>query len=196
VEARTRLRARQDPYWHRIEKGLFLGYRKSKAGGQWIERRYRAIAAPGQSRYAEKAFGVADDHRKADGKEVFDFGQAQRKILDSAHEQALEASGQRYTVADAVRDYLDWLQRHRKSADATEVMLNAYVLSSSMAEKRLADLIPADFDAWLAWAIKRRRRTRRKAGEARAAIAATEPRSKPPSAPAAAERRSIASSTA
>jgi integrase len=77
-------------------------------------------------------------------------------------------------VADAVRDYLDWLQRNRKSADATEVMLNAYVLSSSIAEKRLADLIPADFDAWLAWAIKRRRRTRRKTGEARAAVAVTE----------------------
>jgi integrase len=173
-EARSALRTRQEPYWHRIEKGLFLGYRKSKAGGQWIERRYRAAAAPGQSRYAEKALGVADDHREADGKEVFDFGQAQREILDSAHEQALEASGQRYTVGDAVRDYLDWLQRHRKSAEATEVMLNAYVLSSSIAEKRLADLTAADFTTWLTWALKRRRKTRRKDAEAPASAASTE----------------------
>ena len=173
-EARTALRARQEPYWHRIEQGLFLGYRKSKAGGQWIKRRYRAAAALGESRYVEKALALADDHRKADGVEVLDFGQAQRKILSEAEEQAMDASGQRYTVADAVRDYVDWLHRNRKSADATEVMLNAYVFSSSIAEKRLADLTAADFDAWLAWALKRRRRTRRKTGEAPASTPRTE----------------------
>lgn len=173
-EARTALRARQEPYWHRIEQGLFLGYRKSKAGGRWIVRRYRTEAAPGESRYSEMALALADDHRKADGLEVLDFGQAQRKILTEAAEQAIEASGQNYTVADAVRDYVDWLHRNRKSADATEVMLNAYVLSSSLAEKRLADLKPADFDAWLSWALKRRRKTRRKAAEAPTGTPSTE----------------------
>ena len=165
-EARTALRARQEPYWHRIEQGLFLGYRKSKAGGRWIVRRYRVSAAPGTSRYFEKALGVADDHCKADGADVLTFGQAQRKILTDAEEQALEASGQRYTVREAVADYVDWLHRTRKSADATEVMLNAYVLSSSIADKRLADLKPADFEAWLTWAMKRRRKRRGKAAEA------------------------------
>lgn len=165
-QARTALRARQEPYWHRIEHGLFLGYRKSKAGGRWIVRRYRAAAAPGQSRYLEKALAVADDHRDPDGVEVLDFGQAQRKLLTEAEEQALDASGQRYTVRDAVVDYIDWLHRNRKSADATEVMLNAYVLSSALGEKRLADLTAADFDGWLTWALKRRRKTRRKGGEA------------------------------
>ena len=165
-EARSALRARQEPYWHRIEQGLFLGYRKTKAGGRWIVRRYRAAAARGESRYIEKALALADDHRKADGAEVLDFGQAQRRILSEAEEQALDASGQRYTVAEAVRDYLDWMRRTRKSAEATEVMLNAYLLSSSLAEKRLADLTAADFEAWLAWALKRRRRTKKKAATA------------------------------
>jgi hypothetical protein len=45
-----------------------------------------------------------------------------------------------------VRDYLDWMRRHRKSGDATEVMLNAYVLSSAIGEKRLRDLSAADLD--------------------------------------------------
>lgn len=165
-EARTALRARQEPYWHRIEQGLFLGYRKSKAGGRWIVRRYRRNAALGQTRYFEKALALADDHRDADGTEVLDFAQVQRKILTEAGEQALDASGQRYKMADAVRDYLDWLRRHRKSGDATEVMLNAYVLSSTIADKRLADLKAADFDEWLTWALKRRRRTRGRAAEA------------------------------
>lgn len=173
-EARTALRARQEPYWHRIEQGLFLGYRKSKAGGRWIERRYRPNAAPEQARYTEEALALADDHRNADGVEVLDFGQAQRKILSKAEEQAMEASGQRYTVREAVADYLDWLRRHRKSGDATEVMLNAYVLSSSIAEKRLADLKPADFDTWLTWALKRRRKTRKKGGESPSSAKDTE----------------------
>jgi hypothetical protein len=38
------------------------------------------------------------------------------------------------------------------------------VLSTSLAEKRLADLTPVDLEAWLLWALKRRRRTRRRAG--------------------------------
>lgn len=173
-EARTALRSCQEPYWHRIEQGLFLGYRKSKAGGRWIVRRYRATAAPGESRYMEKALALADDHRDADGAEVLDFGQAQRKILTEAEDQALEASGQRYTVADAVHDYLNWLRRHRKSGDATEIMLNAYVLSSAIAAKRLADLTPADFDGWLTWALKRRRRRRGKSAEAASGAASTE----------------------
>ncbi len=171
-EARAALPARQEPYWHRIEQGLFIGYRKTKAGGRWLVRRYRPTAAPGESRYIERALALADDRRKADGLEVLDFGQAQRKALTEAAEQAIEASGQNYTVGDAVRDYIDWLHRERKSGDATAVMLNAYV--SSLAEKRLADLKPADFDAWLTWALKRRRRTRRKSGEAHAKPPGTE----------------------
>lgn len=173
-EARAPLAARQEPYWHRIEAGLFIGYRKSKAGGRWLVRRYRPAAAPGQSRYIERALALADDHRQADGIEVLSFSQAQRRILTQAEEQALEASGQRYTMRDAVADYLDWLHRNRKSAEATEVMLNAYVLSSALADKRLTDLKPADFEAWLSWAMKRRRQRRGKATEADGAASGIE----------------------
>ncbi|EQD79633.1 integrase family protein, partial [mine drainage metagenome] len=173
-EARAALSARQEPYWHRIEQGLFIGYRKSKAGGRWLVRRYRPTAAPGESRYVERALALADDHRKADGVEVLDFGQAQRKILTEAAEQAIEASGQNFTVRDAVADYADWLHRNRKSAEATEVVLNAYLLSSSLADKRLADVKAADFEAWLTWAMKRRRKRRGKATEADGSAPSTE----------------------
>jgi integrase len=121
-------------------------------------------AAPGKGRYTERSLALADDHRDADGAEVLTFAQAQRRLLEKAHAQALEASGERYTVADAVRDYVDFIRRHRKSADDTENKLTAYVLSSEVAGKRLADLTGADFETWLASALKRRRRTRRKGG--------------------------------
>jgi hypothetical protein len=64
-----------------------------------------------------------------------------------------------------VRDYVEFMHRHRKSADDTAVKLNAYVLSTDLARKRLSDLKRADFEAWLAGALKRRRRTRKKGGE-------------------------------
>src|SRR5262249_9165330 len=64
-----------------------------------------------------------------------------------------------------VRDYVDYQRRHRKGAEDTEQKLSAYVLPR-LGEKRLADLTAADLDAWLAWALKRRRRTRKKGAEA------------------------------
>ena len=173
-EARAALPARQEPYWHRIEQGLFIGYRKSAAGGRWLVRRYRRTAAPGESRYLERAIALADDHRKADGAEVLDFGQAQRKILNDAAVQAIEASGQNYTVREAVADYVEWLHRNRKSADTAMVMLNAYVLSSALADRRLADLKAEHFEQWLTWALKRRRSTRRKPAESRSADGGTD----------------------
>ncbi|HEX5461367.1 MAG TPA: site-specific integrase [Steroidobacteraceae bacterium] len=159
-----------EPYWLVIERGLSLGYRKSSEGGAWLVRRYDGT----RRRHRERRLGTADDYRDADGADVLTFQQAQRQLLEAAHEQALDASGERYTVTDAVHDYVDWLHRNRKSAEDTEAKLRAYVLSSDLAGKRLADLKAADFESWLTGALKRRRRTRKKGAEAREAVAATE----------------------
>jgi integrase len=157
IEARRRLKARSEPYFHVIEKGLALGYRKSKAGGSWIVRRYDAAT----KRNAEARVALADDHREADGVEVLSFGQAQRKIMSDAKFQAEEASGKHYTVGDAVDDYLEYMRTHRKSAADAAIKLNAYV-SQKLREKRLAELAPADFEEWLAAALKRQQRRKTK----------------------------------
>ncbi len=159
-EARRTLRARPEPYWMQIDRGLALGYRKSREGGAWLMRRYVAApqaGRPGRFRHAEQRIGTANDSRDPDGHEVLDFGQAQRKLLALARHEVLRASGQLYTVADAVEDYLDWLRAQRKSADDTAYKLKAYVLPE-LGTKRVVDLKPADFDAWLAAALKRRRK--------------------------------------
>lgn len=158
-DARRRLKARAEPYWQVIERGLSLGYRKSAEGGAWIVRRYDTA----RRRYVEARVGTADDHRDADGTEALDFGQAQRKVLAEAHQKAMHTSGKLYTVADAVADYLDYLRAHRKSADDTHIKLKAYVLPR-LGTKRVAELTSADFDAWLTWALKRRRKLKH-AGE-------------------------------
>lgn len=156
-ESRRRLQVRMEPYWHRLEPGLFLGYRKRRDGGVWIARRAREPAR-GEARYAERHLALADDHRDADGTEVLTFAQAQRQLLEQAHKAAVVSA--RYTVADAVRDYLAFVRRHRKSVEDTTNKLTAYVLAHPIAGRQLAELEPADLERWLEWALKRRRRTR------------------------------------
>jgi integrase len=155
-EARRRLRARAEPYWLVIERGMSLGYRKSAEGGAWIVRRYDIR----RRRHVEGRIGTADDHRDADGVEVLDFGQAQRKLLADAKQGALAASGQLYTVADAVADYVQYLRTHRKTAPNTESKLMTYVVPA-LGTKRVAELTRADLDAWLVAALKRRRKARK-----------------------------------
>ncbi len=156
-EARRRLKARAEPYWLVIERGLSLGYRKSeKEGGAWIVRRYDK----GGRRHTESRLGTADDFRDADGADVLDFGQAQRKLLTEAHQEALREGGHLQTVTDAVAGYVDYLRGHGKSAADAESKLKAYVVSR-LGQKRVADLTEADMDTWLAWAVKRRRKSKK-----------------------------------
>ena len=142
-----------------VERGLSLGYRKSREGGSWLVRRYDADLR----RHAETRIGTADDARDADGQEVLSFSQAQRRALQEAHRAAEVADGKHYTVADAVGEYLDYLEAHGKSAADAAIKLKAYVLPE-LGSRRLADLKPSDFDGWLERAMKRQftRRPKRK----------------------------------
>jgi integrase len=156
-----------------IERGLSLGYRKSSEGGAWLVRRYDAS----RRRHVEGRVATADDYREPDGSEVLDFAQAQRRVLADARHGAMQASGQLYTVADAVDDYVSYLKTHRKSAHGAELKLRAYVLPQ-LGARRVADLTPTDLERWLSWALKRRRRTRGHASRG-AAPAETTPRETP-----------------
>lgn len=163
IEARRGLKARPEPYYQKIQKGLALGYRKSATGGAWIARRYDPVSR----RNHEYRIATADDHADADGTEVLNHAQAQDRAKDDKTLENRRGSGQLYTVADAVRDYVEHVRADRKSADDTETKLKAYVISS-LGDKRLADLKPADFDHWRAWALKRPSRGRVKASRRKA----------------------------
>ena len=149
-DAREGLRGRREPYFMVIERGLSLGYRKTVEGGSWLVRRYD----PALRRHTEARLGTADDSRDADGREVLSFAQAQRKALVEAQTDAERAGGKHYTVADAVVEYLDYLNSHGKSAEDAGIKLRAYALPQ-LGNRRLSELKPADFDAWLDWAMKR-----------------------------------------
>ena len=107
--ARSRLRARDWPYYRALEPGLHLGYRKPLAGaGVWVRRRYDSEA----KHYRTDSLATADDYADADGREVLNFAQAQRKAR--AHRVA--KSG--ITVADALDAYLHHLEADGRSAAA------------------------------------------------------------------------------
>lgn len=118
--ARAKLAARREPYWCAISRGAFVGYRKGSKGGSWIAR-LRDDA--GRQHY--EAIGAADDNRDADGAAVLSFGQAQalarawferkeRALNADAEDEPALASGEAYTVARCMADYLRWYAAHRK----------------------------------------------------------------------------------
>jgi integrase len=105
--ARLKLTPRREPYWHSIEAGFAIGYRRMAGkGGTWIAKRYTS----GQGRDI-KSCGVGDDFADADGIRVLSFAQAQsaaRKWL--ADLSRAEAGGldrsKSHTVGCALDAYL------------------------------------------------------------------------------------------
>lgn len=108
--ARSRLPVRHKPYFRLIEPGLHLGYRKLTSGpGTWLARRYS-----GEGRYvlenlrtADGALILADDFEDSDGTRILSFAQAQQAARGVRGQRR---SGGGYTIADAMDDYLRFLE--------------------------------------------------------------------------------------
>ena len=82
--ARSRLKARNKPYYRALEPGLHLGYRKPLAGpGRWLARHY-----VGKQSYELETIGTADDFSDADGVAILNYGQAQvlarKRMVDAS----------------------------------------------------------------------------------------------------------------
>ncbi|WP_051979475.1 tyrosine-type recombinase/integrase [Edaphobacter aggregans] len=112
----------------KIQTGLALGYRKGVRGGSWIARRHE-----GGTKYSFEPLGVADDHTDADGIAVLSFDQAQVKAREWATRKVAEDAGEvvsgKYTVADAMADYLKHLEREkRKPVYRTKSTIDAHIL--------------------------------------------------------------------
>src|SRR6516165_8550868 len=75
--ARLKLSAQTRPYFAKIGRGVWLGYRKpASGGGAWVAR-----AANGQGVGWEKTLWAADDNGlKADGERVLSFWQAKTEV--------------------------------------------------------------------------------------------------------------------
>ena len=105
--ARARLKQRHEPYWRQIHPGLAIGYRKGKRGGVWVAR------CATESGYSHTRLGKADDHADPNGIDVLSYKEAHRKAIGSADQVAAQESqgiDADYTVADCMRDYLEWFK--------------------------------------------------------------------------------------
>jgi hypothetical protein len=150
--ARTKCQVRREPYWQRISKGCFIGYRRIADGGTWVAR---MRDTEGRQHY--QAHGAADDIRDADGLTVLSFAQAQEQarawFTSKAHELAGHAEAERghFTVAAALEDYLTARERRgskgvkndRYAAGARIVPMFGNVEVSKLTTRRIQNWLEA-----------------------------------------------------
>lgn len=136
VSQREALRARREPYWHRLRPGCFVGYRPSAKGGAgtWIARAYDED----QRGYRLKALGSFGDHAASvrfalskHAAEAFAGDVARGGIADEKIE----------TVADACRKFA-------KGNDEAGSRFSRYVYSDPIAKVELAKLRRRHLVGW------------------------------------------------
>ena len=124
--ARQKLEQNKNPYWVRIDRNAHVGYRKGAKGGTWIARLRL------DNGFKMESLGTADDIRDADGVDVLDFFQAQEKAREWYEQATRIEKGMgvaKYTVNDALDEYMDYLENHGKSAQRVRYTIDAYIRS-------------------------------------------------------------------
>ena len=163
--ARLRLKLCSKPYYRAIDTGLHLGYRKGKTGGKWVMRWY-----VGNQVYRVETIGTADDVIDADGTTILNFWQAQdsarRLYLERKRAQAgLPAPAGPYTVEACLKDYIAWLDLHRKTARDARYRANAFILPE-LGKIDCAKLTAPQLQKWLESVANMPPRLRSKRGKA------------------------------
>jgi len=161
-DARSKLAARKEPYWHEVERGRSIGYhRDQRGGGSWWLRDYVGGA------YRKQRLGRADDVNEADGATILSFTDAVRAALQE--NRPTREGKTRLRVEDALDEYFearrtsspsDSINRDRIAAESTIVPaqgdrpLNSLTerqqrrLRSSLRGKFVAELTTVDLRRW------------------------------------------------
>lgn len=144
VVERDKLKPRRDPYWSKISKGCYLGFRKMTAGstGTWLARCLDETA--GKQVY--KALGdllELPDHQRYDA--AFKAAQEWFTHLGKG------GSAQATTVRDACAHYVAHLNETsgaRGARDAQTRFINYVLNHRKLADTELAKLTPAQLSQW------------------------------------------------
>jgi integrase len=144
VTDREKLKPRRDPYWSKISKGCFIGYRKMTAdsSGNWSAR-------------------CQDD---VSGKQLWrplgDFSNLPPNLQYDAAQKAAQAwfahlgkggDAGIVTVRDAADKYVSHLNENKgeKAAGDARARFETYVFNNkTLAATELSKLVPAHFEAW------------------------------------------------
>lgn len=143
VADRENLKPRRDPYWAKISKGCYLGFRKMTAtsDGTWIARCLDETAG-------KQVYKPLGDYSTLPANQRYDAAQA------AANEWFLHlgkgGSAEVLNVRDACARYVAHLrdERSAKAADDAQGRFNRYVLNDKLASVELAKLTPAHLAKW------------------------------------------------
>lgn len=138
-----------------IGLGQYLIYQRPVNGsaGSWLARAYDKETG----KQIQKRLGTADDFSDADAETILTFPQAQEKAklwfkalgeAKKAAESGVTISDSPYTVADAIKDYIeDGHRRGMKSVLKTEQSANANILPS-LGDIEVAKLTRTKIESW------------------------------------------------
>jgi integrase len=111
--SREKLAPKREPYWHKLDTGFYLGFRRLDIGGTWIARLrddttgkqiYHALGAFDDSEYREKAFPKAEKAARAwRDAQLSGVTQHDLKVWDACehYTETLTSRGKGATAADA-----------------------------------------------------------------------------------------------
>jgi integrase len=146
VASRDKLKPNREPYWHRVTKGCYLGFRKMSTGapGAWVARARHEQDGVTKQRYeALGDFSTLPDHQRFD---------AASKAAQAWFEHlGRGGSTDSLTVADACSRYVTHLRTHKteRAAKDAEARFRNYVLNQrKLASTELTKLTPQHMEAW------------------------------------------------
>lgn len=131
-------KAGDEPHWHRLRKGVYIGFRPSRkaAGGTWFARFYDADA----NRNIRKALG---DYATLAGHDVFN----QAKVDAETWAAVVEAGGERPKSMVTVKDACDAYLEHKPGLIA-EGVFRRHVYNDPIAKVKLDKLRRHHLLAW------------------------------------------------
>ncbi|MGC2048291.1 MAG: tyrosine-type recombinase/integrase [Gallionella sp.] len=133
-------------YWRSIHAGLHLGYRRPKQGsGTWSVRLLNT-----DDTYTLERLGTADDHSDANGHDVLDFSQAQKKALkiEERHHASGGVSSGTLTVKTAIDAYILGKKAEGESqARDAEQRLNLHVIPK-LGKRNISELTLTELRKW------------------------------------------------
>lgn len=139
VSGRAKLKPRREPYWHRLAKGSYVGFRKASSDtpGTWVARAYDE--SEGKQHY--KALGSLDD---------LDFDQAAKLAHEWFDHLGRGGSTEVVTVKVACKRYVQHVrdQKREDTADDLEARYKRWVNDSKIGAVELGKLTRSQVDAW------------------------------------------------
>lgn len=135
---RDKLKPRREPYWHKLQIGGYLGYRKSRHGGTWLAR-----CRIKNSKQQYESFGELTEYSYGE-----QFDEAQKLCWDWFKSLGAN-SGSAYTINDVIEDYEEHLKINNspQTAKETKQRLNKHA-KPMLGEIRITKLTMTEITKW------------------------------------------------